>query len=201
MDVTSQIFIYLLTLGAGFGVQILVSWSPLVNLGLSFLAIFLLPPVWGLGLIGGTWIACAFFNFNPELDRLELLRGFSWLKVLFCSLWVFGGFILTLCLLWRLKVSGYTLLQREFIAWAFFALIEVCQYRIVAKLSPVIHRIPMGYGIAFCNFLMLLYWIFPLGVSVMLMVLATLVIIDPLLLVFVDQPVGSNVDPYLRRKG
>lgn len=201
MDVASQIFIYLLTLGAGFGVQNLVRWSPLVNLGLSFLIIFLVPPVWSLGLIGGVWVACAFFNFNPGLDRLELLKGFSWLKVFFSSLWIFGGFILTLCLLWKLKVSGYMLSQREFIGWAFFILIEICQYRIVAKLSPVIHRIPMGYGIAFCNFLMLLYWIFPLGTLVMLMVLVTLVIINPLLLVFVDHPVGSNVDPYLRRKG
>ena len=201
MDVASQIFIYLLTLGAGFSVQNLLRWSPTVNLVLSFLIIFLVPPVWSLGLIGGIWVACAFFNFNPELDRLELMKGFSWLKVFFSSLWVFGGFLLTLCLLWKLKVSGYMLSQRELMGWAFFVLVEVCQYRIIAKLSPVIHRIPMGYGIAFCNFLMLLFWLLPLGIPVILMVLGTLVIIVPLLLVFVDLPVGNNVDPFLRRKG
>ncbi len=202
MDVACRIFIYLLTLGAGFVIQNFIRWSPWVNLGITFLIIFLVPPGWGLGLIGGIWIACAFFTFNPELDRLELLKGLSWLKVFLSSIWIFAGFLLTLCLLWKLKLSGYSLVaQREFIGWAFLVLIEVCQYRIIAKLLPVLHRIPLGYGIAFFNFLMLLFWLLPMGIPFVAMVLVTLAIINPLLLVFVDQPVGANVDPHLRRNG
>lgn len=202
MDLACQVFIYLLSLGMGFVVQNFTRWSPWVNLGLTFLMILSIPPGWSLGFIGGIWVACAFFTFSPELDRLELLKAFSWLKVFFSSLWIFAGFLLTLCLLWKLKISGYlSLSQREFIAWAFLVLIEACQYRIIARLSPILYRIPLGYGIAFFNFLMLLFWLLPLGISIMTMVLVTLAIINPLLLVFVDLPIGANVDPYLRRDG
>lgn len=202
MDVTSKVFIYLLTIAAGFVIQNSIRLSPWINMALSFLIIFLIPTGWSPGLIGGIWIACAFFTFNPDLDRLELLQAFSWIKVFLSSLWVFAGFLLTLCLLWKLKISGYSLIsQRELLAWAFLVLIEVCQYRIIARLSPVLHRIPLGYGIAFFEFLLLLYWLYPLGIPVMAMVLVTLTIINPLLLVFVDLSVGTNVDPYLRRNG
>lgn len=202
MDVTYGILIYLLTLGAGFIVQNFTRWSPWVNLGLSFLIIFMVPPSWSLGLINGIWVACAFFTFNPETDRLELLKGFSWLKVFLSSLRIFGGFLLTLCLLWKLKLSGYLLMsQREFIAWSFLVFIEVCQFRVIARLSPVLHRIPLGYGIAFCNFLMLLFWLLPLGIPFMAMVLVTLMIINPLLLVFVDLPIGADDNAYMRRNG
>ncbi len=202
MDVLVIGLIYLLTLGAGFVAQSFTRLSPWLNLGLSFLLILILPPGWSLGLAAGIWIGCAFFTFNPELDRLELLRGFSWMKVFLSSLWTFSGFLLTLCLLWKLKLSGYMVVsQREFLAWAFLGLIEICQYRIIAKLSPVLHRIPLGYGVAFFNFLMLLYWLYPLGIPVMALVLVTLLIINPLLLIFVDLPVGTGGDPYLRRNG
>ena len=202
MDVAFQVFIYMLSLSAGFVWQNFTRWSPWVNLGLTFLMVFMIPPSLSLGFSGGVWVCSAFFTFNPELDRLELLKAFSWLRVFLSSLWVFAGFLLTLCLLWKLKSSGYLVVaQREFIAWAFLVLIEVCQYRIIAKLSPVLYRIPLGYGIAFFNFLMLLFWLVPLGLSFMLMVLVTLMIINPLLLVFVDLPVGANIDPYLRRNG
>ncbi len=200
MGAALKIFIYLLTFGVGFGLQNFTRCSPWVNLGISYLAILIIPPGWSLGLVGGAWVACAFFTFNPELDHLELLKTFSWVKVFLSSLWTFTGFLLTLCLLWKLKVSGYLLVShREFLAWAFLVLIEACQYRIIARLSPVLHRIPLGYGIAFFNFLMLLYWLYPLGIPIMAMVLVTLAIINPLLLVFVDLPVGASGDPYLRR--
>lgn len=202
MNIACIVFIYLLTLGAGFGIQTLTRLSPWINLGLTFLLILLAPPGWSLGLTAGIWLACAFFTFNPELDRLELIKALSWVKVFFSSVWVFTGFILTLCLLWKLKLSGYLLVsQREFIAWAFFILIEVCQYRIIAKLSPVLHRIPLGYGIALLNFVMLLFWLLPLGIPFTVMVLVTLFIVNPLVLVFVDLPFGDNVKPYLRRNG
>lgn len=204
MNAALKIFIYLLSFGAGFIIQNFTRWSPWVNLILSFPIIFLIPPNWSLGLVGGIWIACAYFtfNFNPDLDRLELLKGFSWYKVFLSSLWTFSGFLLTLSLVWKLKVSGFELAsQREFLAWTFLILIEVCQYRVIAKLSPVLHRIPLGYGIALFNFLMLIFWLYKFGISLMLMVLATLVIINPLLLVFVDLPAGANGDSYLRRNG
>lgn len=202
MGIALKVFIYLLTLGAGFAIQNLTRLSPWLNIGLSYLIILLIPPGWSLGLVAGLWIACAFFTFNPDLDRLELLKAFSWFKVFFVSLWTFSGFILTLFLIWKLKVSGYLLAsQREFLAWTFLVLIEVCQYRVVAKLSPVLHRIPLGYGAAFFDFLMLLYWLYPMGVPIMALALVTLIIINPLLLVFVDLPVGSGGDPYLRRNG
>lgn len=200
MSIALRIIIYLLTLGAGFMIQSLVRWSPWINLIISFLAVLLLPPIWSLGLVGGVWIACAFFTFNPDLDRLELLKGFSWLKVFVSSIWTFTGFLLTLSLVWKLKVSGLLLEpEREFLAWCFLVLIEVSQYRVIAKLSPVLHRIPLGYGIAFFNFLMLMFWLYQMGIPLMLMTLATLAIINPLLLVIVDQPVGVYSDPYLRR--
>lgn len=202
MDAASQIFIYLLTLAAGFGVQYFTRWSPWVNLGLSFLMVFLVPPGWSLGLIGGIWVCCAFFTFNPKLDRLELLKSFSWLKIFLSSIWVFTGFILTLCLLWKLKSSGYKpVSQREFLAWGFLVLIEICQYRVLAKFLPVLQRIPLGYGMAFFNFLMLLFWLIPMGIPFMAMVLVTLAIINPLLLVFVDLPIGADIEHYLRRNG
>ncbi len=202
MSAAFKVFIYLLTFGIGFVVQNLTRWSPWLNLVISFLLILLIPPNWSVGLVVGIWIACAYFTFNPDLDRLELLKGFSWYKVFFSSLWTFMGFILTLSLVWKLKVSGNLLVsQREFLAWTFLVLIEACQYRVIAKLSPVLHRIPLGYGIAFFNFLMLLYWLYQFGLPLMLMALVTLVILNPLFLVFVDLQVGTSGDPYLRRNG
>lgn len=181
-------------------VQSLFRWSPWVNLIISFMAILFLPPIWSLGLVGGVWIACAFFTFNPDLDRLELLKGFSWYKVFFSSIWTFTGFLLTLSLVWKLKVSGFLLeAQRELLAWSFLVLIEACQYRVIAKLSPVLHRIPLGYGIAFFNFLMLMFWLYQMGITLMVMALVTMVIINPLILVFVDLPIGLSSNPYLRR--
>jgi hypothetical protein len=171
-----------------------------VNLILSYLLIFILPPNWSLGLVGGIWISCAYFTYKPDLDRLELLKGLSWYKVFFSSLWTFAGFLLTLSLVWKLKVTGFEgASQRELLAWTFLVLIEVCQYRVIARLSPVLHRIPLGYGIALFNFLMLTFWLYELGIPSMIMALVTLVIINPLLLIFNDLPVGAGEDPYLRR--
>lgn len=202
MGAVLKVFIYLLSFGTGFTVQNFTRWSPWVNLALSYLLVFVLPPNWSLGLVGGIWIACAYFTFNPDLDRFELIKGFSWYKVFLSSLWTFAGFLLTLFLVWKLKVSGFQLVsQREFLAWTFLVLIEACQYRVIAKLSPVLHRIPLGYGIAFFNFLMLLFWLYRFGIPLMLMALVTLLIINPLFLVFIDLPVGADGDPYLRRNG
>ena len=202
MSVALKIFIYLLSFGAGLVVQHFFRLSPWVNLILSYLLVFILPPNWSLGLMGGIWICCAYFTYNPDLDRLELLKGLSWYKVFFSSLWTFTGFLLTLSLVWKLKVTGIQLAsQREVLAWTFLVLIEACQYRIVAKLSPIFHRIPLGYGIALFNFLMLAFWLYELGIPLMLMALVTLVIINPLLLIFIDLPVGTSGDSYLRRNG
>ncbi|NLW47512.1 MAG: hypothetical protein GXY86_09290 [Firmicutes bacterium] len=202
MSAALKVFIYLLSFGAGFIVQYFSRLSPWVNLALSYLLVFILPPMWSLGLVGGIWISCAYFTYNPDLDRLELLKGLSWYKVLLSSLWTFTGFLLTLSLVWKLKVTGFEVAsQREIIAWTFLVLIEVCLYRVIARLSPALHRIPLGYGIALFNFLMLTFWLYELGIPVMIMALVTLLIINPLLLIVIDLPVGASGDPYLRRNG
>lgn len=202
METTGNIFIFILFLLVGFGLQFLVRWSPWVNLAISYLVVAIFPPVWSLGLIIGTWISCAFFTFNPELEhQFEMISAVSWRKTVFSALWTFTGFLLTLIFLWKLKMSNsLELFPREMLAWFFLILVEICLYRIIARLSPRLYRIPLGYGIAFLNFLMILYWIFPFGVLFILLILFSLLIINPLLLIIVDMPLGGDQDQIFRRR-
>lgn len=202
MNVASSIAIYLLFLAIGFGLQYLIRWSPRVNLAISYFMVLILPPSWSIGLIGGAWISCAFFTYMPERERrFEVTPAVSWGKTVFSSLWTFAGFLLTLIFLWKLKVTNSLgLYQREMFAWVFLILIEICLYRVIARLSPSFYRIPLGYGIAFFNFLMILYWIYPFGISWSILILFSLLIINPLLLLLVDLPLNMIEDPIFRRR-
>jgi hypothetical protein len=202
MATTGSIFIFILFLVVGFGLQFLIRWSPWVILAISYLVVAILPPGWSLGLIIGTWISCAFFTFNPEqVYQFEMISAVSWRKTVFSALWTFTGFLLTLIFLWKLKMSNsLELFPREILAWVFLIMIEICLYRIIARLSPRLYRIPLGYGIAFLNFLMILYWIFPFGGLFMLLILVSLLIINPLLLILVDMPFNGDQDQLFRRR-
>lgn len=196
-----NILIYLLALAIGFVIQNLVRWSPRANLGISYLTILILPPFWGLGLVGGFWISCSFFTYNPEIEhRHDTTPQITWSKILLYSAWTFSGFLLTLILLWKLKTANCLLLvQREEIAWLFLTLVEVCQYKVIARISASFNRIPLGYGIAVLNFLMIFYWLYPLGLYSIILIFCSFLVINPLLLSWVDFPVNSLPDPYQGR--
>ncbi|HBE76737.1 MAG TPA: hypothetical protein DDW65_02985 [Firmicutes bacterium] len=185
----------------GFGLQFVIRWSPLINLGLSFLLALSLPPAWSMGMIIGSWISCAFFTFNPEQEQHQFeIAVITWRKAFLAALWTFTGFLLTLIFLWKLKISGnLELLPREIMAWSFLFLVEICLYRIISLLAPRFYRIPLGYGIAVFHFLMLFYWIFPWGIWLSGLVLLSLLIVNPLLLVAVDIQFNAQ-DPIFRRK-
>jgi hypothetical protein len=202
MGTTGSVLVYIIFLLVGFGLQFLVRWSPWVNLAISYLVVAILPPGWSLGLIIGTWISCAFFTFNPEQDRqFAIIPSVSLRKTVFSALWTFAGFLLTLIFLWKIKTSNsLDVFPREILAWVFLILIEVCLYRVIARLSPRLYRIPLGYGIAILNFLMILYWIFPFGLLMIGLILFSLLIINPLLLVLVDMPLNAAQDPIFRRR-
>jgi hypothetical protein len=185
----------------GFGLQLLVRWSPGIIMALSFLFAGILPTWWSLGLISGSWICCAFFTFNPEQEhQIEIVSAINWRKIFFAALWTFAGFVLTLLFIWRLKISNnLAVFPREILAWIFLISVEICLYRIIAVLVPRLYRIPLGYGIAVLNFLMILYWILPFGILKIGLILLSLLIINPLILVLVDTPLNTQ-DPVFRRK-
>jgi hypothetical protein len=195
METFCRILIYLAALAIGFSVQYLIRWSPRVNTVLSFLTVMLVPPFWSLGLIGGFWISSAFFTFKPESDNQHrgALPIMTWQKVCLYSAWTFLGFLLTLVFLWKLKITNSLLIdQREVLAWLFLVLVEVCIFKIIAKMSPGLYRIPMGYGMAFLNFLMVLHWLFPLGPYRIGLILVSFLVINPLLLSLVDLPLYAT---------
>ena len=188
MVLIGQIFILLLSLAGGIFIQFFARLSPWIILAGSFPVILSLPSFWGYGLVAGFWLCCAFNTFQPEREnQIDAPNRASWLKILWFSLLTFSGFLLTLVLLWKLKItSPLTLLEREIFAWIFLGLVEVSLYKIIARLSPGLYRIPMGYGIASLNFLMVFYWIFARGIVVILLTLLTLLVINPLLLTWVE---------------
>jgi hypothetical protein len=195
METVGRVLIYLAALAVGFLIQYVIRWSPRLNTVLSFGAVILIPPFWSLGLIGGFWISSAFFTFKPESENQH--RGappiITWQKVCLYSAWTFSGFLLTLVFLWKLKITNSLMIdQREVLAWLFLVLVEVCIFKIIAKISPGIYRIPMGYGMAVLNFLMVLHWIFPLGFYRAGLVLWALMVINPLLLSLVDLPLYAT---------
>lgn len=202
MEIISSILIYIFFLVIGFGFQSMVRWSPWFNLALSYLIVLLLPPNWSLGLVNGSWIACAFFTYNPEQDnRFDTIPVISFRKTILASCWTFSGFLLTLLFLWKLKITNsLDLFPREILAWFFLILIELCLYRVIAKISPSLYRIPLGYGIAIINFLMILYWIYPLGISFMVLILLTLLIVNPILLLVIDSSLHTPQDSIFRRR-
>jgi len=201
MELFWAIFIVLITMAAGFVIQFFARLSPWLNLAISFPVILFLPFFWGYGLVGGIWICCAFSTFQPELEnQIDSPNRVSWLKTVLFSALTFAGFLLTLILIWKLKLTSTLLpVQREIFAWIFFVVIEVSLYKIVARLAPGLHRIPMGYGMAVLNFLMIFYWIYPRGIFFMALVLVTLLIMNPLILTWVE-PLVRQGEPYSWRK-
>lgn len=183
-----DILIMLLAMAGGIGIQFFTRLSPWIVLAGSFPVILFLPSFWGYGLVCGFWLCCAFNTFQPEREnQIDAPNRVSALKILWFSLLAFSGFLLTLILLWKLKVtSPLSSLEREIFAWIFLGLVEVSLYRIIARLSPGLYRIPMGYGIAALNFLMILYWIFAQGIIVIALTLLTMLVLNPLLLTWVE---------------
>ncbi len=185
----------------GFGLQYLIRWSPIINLVLSFVLALAIPPGLSFGFIIGSWISCAFFTYNPEREgQFEAVAVINWRRIFVASLWTFAGFLLTLVFLWRVKIGGAMATDsREIVAWIFLAFVEICLCRIIAKLVPRLYRIPLGYGMAILNFLMLLFWILSFDLWTLGLILMSLLIIYPLILVLVDSPFAAE-DPIFRRK-
>jgi hypothetical protein len=201
MDSAGSIVVNILFFLLGFGLQFVIRWSPVMNLLLSFVFALALPPGWSFGFIIGSWISCAFFTYNPEQEgQFEAIAVINWRRIIIASLWTFTGFLLTLVFLWRVKIDNTMgLYPREVLAWIFLVLVEICLCRIIAKLVPRLYRIPLGYGIAVLNFLMLLFWIVPFDIWKIGLILLSLLIIDPLILVLVDSPLAVQ-DSIFRRK-
>ncbi len=201
MDSTGSIVMDIIFFVLGFGLQFVIRWSPIMNLVLSFIFALAIPPGLSFGFIIGSWISCAFFTYNPEQEgQFETVAVINWRRILVASLWTFAGFLLTLVFLWRLKIgSGMEVDSREIVAWLFFAFVEICLCRIIAKLVPRLYRIPLGYGMAILNFLMLLFWILSFDIWKIGLILLSLLIVYPLILVSVDSPFAVE-DPIFRRK-
>jgi hypothetical protein len=201
MELFWSILIILFTMTAGFVIQYYIRLSPWINLAVSFPLVLLIPPSWGFGLICGIWICCAFSTFHPEMEnKIDAPNRIRFVKILLYSLLTFSGFLLTLVLLWKFKIMGNPdLAQREVFAWIFLAIVEICLYKVIARLAPGLYRIPLGYGIAVLNFLMILYWVSGKGIYFMVLVFFTMLIVNPLLLTWVE-PVARQGEPYSWRK-
>lgn len=180
-------------LAIGFGFQSLTRWSPWVNLAISFFIGLVLPPFWSSGLILGIWLCCAFMTYHPELAREYDIAGISWLRLIGYAGLTFSGFLLTLILLYRLKVNGSIGIgEREVVAWIFLGISEICLYKVISRLAPGEYKMQYGYGIAILNFAMLLYWIIPLGLYWMGLIFTTLLLIDPIILSLIDHSSDSG---------
>ena len=184
----SLLFLAMFILGIGF--QNWLRPSPRINFILTSLIILILPPFWSFGLTAGIWLGCAFFTYNPELKRdYERENKLIWFRVFLSSLLTLAGFLMALLFLWKLKVaSNLEIGHRETMAWLFLIVIELCLYRVIARSYPSLYRIQLGYGMAIFNFLMLLFWIRPLGIYLMLLIFGSLLIINPILLIWLDPP-------------
>lgn len=180
-------------LAMGWGFQFLTRWSPWVNLAISFLGVLILPPFWSSGLFLGIWLCCAFFTYHPELAREYEMTGISWMRLFGYAALTFSGFLLTLILLYRLKLDGSLGIgAREVVAWIFLGILEICLYKVIGRLAPGEYKMQYGYGIAFINFAMLLYWVIPLGPYWMGLIFITLVFVDPILLMLMDNNGNSG---------
>jgi hypothetical protein len=199
------IFIFSVVLGTIW--QTLVKLSPWINLALSFGILLVLAPAWSLGLVLGIWIGCAFITYNPVQERkVDPVTRIRWRRLFCLACFTFTGFLMTLILLWKFKIFGnYTVPQREVWAWIFLVAVEVCLYKVIVKISPGLKRIPLGYGIAVLNYLMILYWIIRLDWAVLVLTFFSLLLLNPLLLGWLDYAgeAGSgsqSPNPYWRSK-
>ncbi len=201
MELFWNIIIILSTLAGGLVIQYFIRLSPWVSLAISFPIILFLPPFYSFGLICGFWLCCAFGTFHPEAEsKIDTPNRLRWYKVIGYSLLTFSGFLLTLILLWKLKITtDLPSVQREIFAWVFLIIIEICLYKIIARLSPGLYRIPLGYGIAVLDFLMIFYWLISKGIIFTLLVFLTMLFLSPLILTWVE-PVVREGEPYSWRK-
>ncbi|HEX3048581.1 MAG TPA: hypothetical protein VHY08_27780 [Bacillota bacterium] len=201
MTILWGIIIFLVSITLGITWQLLVKLSPWINLGISLGLLLILAPSWSLGLVLGIWIGCAFFTYNPVQERkAEPVMRIRWYRLFFLACFTFTGFLMTLILLWKFKVfRDYTLAEREIWAWIFLVVVEVCLYKVIVKISPGLKRIPLGYGIAVLNYLMILYWIINLGWTVLILTFLSLWLLNPLLLGWLDYTGESETGgPYWR---
>ncbi len=201
MELLGSILIILFTMPAGFMIQYYIRLSPWTNLMISVPLVLLIPPLWAFGLVCGVWICCAFNTFHPETaNKIDAPNRIGFGNILLYSGLTFLGFLLTLILLWKFKtVSNLSSTQREIFAWIFLAVIEICLYKIIARLTPGLYRIPLGYAMAVINFLMIFYWISTKGIYLTLLVFFTLLILNPLILTWLE-PVIRQGEPYSWRK-
>ena len=195
-----NILLFIFIAACGFIVQFFSRWSPWINLLVTYVIVLILPPFWSPALVGGIWVACAFFTFHPENEKkVDVSSSLNWRRLILSSLWTFSGFLLTLLFLWKTKVlTDLSVPEREMSAWFFMILIEICFYKVLTQLSLRLHKIPLGYGIALINFLMLFYWVFHLGLFTILLIFITLLIINPLLLIWLDPSMRTRT-PFVGR--
>jgi hypothetical protein len=200
MPLFLKIILFLFITACMFTTQFFSRWSPWINLVVSFLIVLILPPFWSSAFIGGIWAACAFFTFHPENEKkVDGPSSLNWKRILFCSLWTFSGFLLTLLFIWKIKVhTDLSTVHREIAARFFLVGVEICLYKVITQISSRLHRIPLGYGIAVLNFIMILYWLIHLGLFTILLTFMSLFIINPLLLIWPD-PSMKTRDSFLGR--
>jgi len=191
MEAIRQTIIFILSVAAGLGLNLLAHWPTRLCAAVSLPLALLLPPYWSHGLLSGLWIGSAFLMSAAEADhRKNQSTGVSWGKIFSYALFTFYGFILALILLWKTKnaLLFVNLQQREILTWLFLIMIEISFYRIIARDCHKWQRVSTGGGIGFLNFLMVLYWIYPYGLTAMVLTLITLLLINPFLLFWVDHP-------------
>ncbi|MCL6588324.1 MAG: hypothetical protein K6U80_00060 [Firmicutes bacterium] len=203
MTVFWGIIIFIFSIALGIAWQLLMKLSPWANLAIAFGILLILAPSWSVGLVLGIWIGCAFITYNPVQERkVDPVTRIRWYRLFLLACFTFTGFLMTLILLWKFKLFGYyTIAQREVWAWIFLVAVEVCLYKVIVKISPGLKRIPLGYGIAVLNYLMILYWIINLGWAVLVLTFLSLWLLNPLLLGLLDytgETGGPN--PYWRSK-
>lgn len=188
-----RLLIYLFCGLGGLALQEFLRITPGWLLAMTFFIIILVPPLWSMGLLAGFWVACAFLTYQPEENRLREQVPLTVVPVFFRSLWCFAGFGLTLILVWRLKTEGYfSPFHRELLGWSFFVLMETVIFRIIARDTPFLQRVSLGYGMSFFNYLMVFYWVYPLGLFRGILVFISILLATPLLLLWVDHPVKTS---------
>lgn len=174
---------------AGWVIQSLVRLKPIWNFWVTFLTILIFAPIWSIGFTVGIWLCCAFLTYHSDVNsQNEASRSRVWVFV--DALFTFSGFLLTLLLLWKVKSNIRLPLtfQHEVGAWLYFITVEICFYRIIALNYPYRKRFAIGYEIGFYNTLMVLYWIYPYGWEAVVLTFITILVLNPLLLLWLDRP-------------
>jgi hypothetical protein len=181
--------------------QFLTKWTPNKNWLVSFGVAFCMPPALTVGLLGGVWI-CSVLSIGQANFKTDANNNFQvgWKEIVVFSIWVFFAFLLTLVFLFKLKMAGHWEIgQCQAFAWMFLLGLELCLFRIIARLIPGWLRVGVGIRMGFLNFLFLLYWLYPYGWILTGLTLITLVVAFPMLLcgLAFDK---DNADIVMRRR-